>query len=327
MRRRVRISGPSTILHKAQAFLAALLLASCAGDSVEDRATPSTGEPGAAARDEAAPGTAEGTTYRRTVVFVGASQDSSMYVPWEFANRVEPDRIVRSTRGWLGRSGEWRLFVEDDWSTETTRTPWRILPRGSARLIVGMDDALREIYFQEGVRDLSVRMGEVIAEWSGQRGETYRLLNGSTRLAGVETSGLVLDALTARPNEADEATELALVTAGRRFQLLFADSEGTNPYRAWALVDSATYSWPEVDVAWPELYTFERARRDVPVVWTISSNDPELEGRFEAVSSHQHAMRGTGARLPALGVYEIVGSVTVADERIEVTGFLRHLQR
>jgi len=308
-------------------LLLALVLASCLGDSVESRPTPSRDELGASPRAETEPGAAAGTTYRRTVVFVGSSRDSSMYVPWEFTNRVEPDRILRSTRGWLGRAGEWRLFVEDDWSTETTRTPWRILSRGSARLIVGMDDALREIYFQEGVRDLSVRLGEVIAEWSGQRGETYRLLNATSRLAGVETSGLVLDALTARPNDAEEAAELALVTGGRRFQLLLADSEGPDPYRAWARLDAETYSWPEVDVAWPELYTFERARRDIPVVWTISSSDPELAGRFEAVSSHQHTMRGTGARLPALGVYEITGSVTVGSERIEVSGFLRHFQR
>ena len=310
----------------AHAVLVALLLASCAGDPVEDRPAQTPGDPGASPRPEVEPGTA-GTTYRRTVAFVAASRDSSMFVPWEFANRVEPDRILRSTRGWLGRAGEWRLFVEDDWSTETTRSPWRIVPRGSARLIVGMDDALQEIYFQEGVRDLSVRMGEVIAEWGGQRGETYRLLNGTSRLAGVETSGLVLDALTARPNEVDEVTELALLTGGPRFQLLFADSEGSDPYRAWARLDTATYSWPEVEVAWPELYTFERARRDIPVVWTISATDPELTGRLEAVSSHQHTMRGTGARLPALGVYEITGSVTIDSERIEVIGFLRHLQR
>lgn len=305
----------------------ALLPASCLGDPVDDTPTPSLEDSGASPRAETEPGAAAGTTYRRTVVFVGASRDASMYVPWEFANRVEPDRILRSTRGWLGRAGEWRLFVEDDWSTEATRTPWRILPRGSARLIVGTDDALREIYFQEGMRDLSVRMGEVIAEWSGQRGETYRLLNGTSRLAGVETKGLVLDALTARPNEADESSELALVTGGPRFQLLFADSEGSDPYRAWARLGTDTYSWPEVEVAWPELYTFERARRDIPVVWTISSTDPELTGRFEAVSSHQHTMRGSGARLPALGVYEITGSVTIDAERIEVSGFLRHLQR
>lgn len=326
MKRHGGVRGIRVIARPAHAALVTLLLASCAADPVEDRPAQTPGDPGASPRSEVEPGTA-GTTYRRTVAFVGTSRDSSMFVPWEFANRVEPDRILRSTRGWLGRAGEWRLFVEDDWSTETTRSPWRIVPRGPARLIVGMDDALQEIYFQEGVRDLSVRMGEVIAEWGGQRGETYRLLHGTSRLAGVETSGLVLDALTARPNESGEVTELALLTGGPRFQLLFADSEGSDPYRAWARLDTATLSWPEVEVAWPELYTFERARRDIPVVWTISATDPELTGRLEAVSSHQHTMRGTGARLPALGVYEITGSVTIDSERIEVIGFLRHLQR
>lgn len=308
-------------------LLAAIVVASCAGDPVDERSPPLPSQFGAAPGGDTAIGAAAGTTYRRTVVFIDTSRDSSMFVPWEFANRVEANGILRSTRGWLGRAGEWRLFVEEDWTTEPARTPWRIVPRGSARLIVGLDDALREIYFQEDVRDLSVRMGEVIAEWSGQRGETYRLLNGTTRLAGVETTGLVLDAFTARTNEAAGAIELALVTGGRSFQLLFADSDGPGPYRAWARHDTASHSWPEVDVAWPEMRTFERARRDVPVVWTIASTDPDLSGRFEAVSSHQHTMRGSGARLPALGVYEIAGYVTIDTERIEVKGFLRHLQR
>ena len=303
------------------------MAAGCVGDPVEERSPPLPGEPGTASRVNSEPGAAAGTTYRRTVVFVDTSRDTSMFVPWEFANRVEANSILRSTRGWLGRAGEWRLFVEEDWTTEPTRAPWRILPRGPARLIVGQEDALREIYFQEGVRDLSVRMGEAIVEWGGQQGETYRLLNGTTRLAGVETSGLVLDAFTARTSEADEASELALLTGVDSFQLLLADSEGAGSHRAWARRDTVTYSWPEVDVTWPEVRSFERARRDIPVAWTVASTEPFLSGEFEAVSSHQHTMRGTGARLPTLGVYELAGHVTIGTERIAVKGFLRHLQR
>ena len=250
-----------------------------------------------------------------------------MFVPWDFVNRVEADGIRRSARGWLGRAGEWRMFVEEDWTTELTRAPWRIVPRGSARLVVGLDDAITEIYFREGLRDLSVRPGEVVAEWSGQRGETFRLRAGTAVLAGVETQGLVLDAFTARTTDADEFTELALLTGDDGFQLVFADVEGMGLYRAWARTDTESYSWSEVEVAWQESRTFERARRDVPVLWRIDAVEPELSGEFEAVSSHLHTPAGTGALLPVFGVYEVRGYVDLETGRIDAAGFLRHFQR
>ncbi len=294
---------------------------------------PLPGRPGVTTGGDSVLGTAVGTTYRRTVVFMGASGDSPMFVPWDFVNRVEAGGIARSVRGWLGRAGEWRLFVEEDWTTELTRAPWRIVPRGSARLVVGLEDALRELYFREGLRDLSVGLGEVVAEWSGQRGDTYRLLAGTAVLAGAETQGLVLDAFTARATDADEFTELALLAGGDGFHLVIADaegsegSEGADPYRAWARHDSEIHSWPEVEVLWRETRTFERARREVPVVWRIRSGDPALSGEFEAVSSHQHTLDGMRAILPVLGVYEVRGYVDIETERIDVEGFLRHFQR
>lgn len=250
-----------------------------------------------------------------------------MFVPWDFVNRVEADGIHRSTRGWLGRAGEWRLFVEEDWTAEPTRAPWRIVPRGSARMVVGLEDALRELYFRQGLRDLSVRLGEVIVEWSGQGGETYRLLSGTALLAGVETQGLVLDASTARATHTDDLTELAVLSGGDEFQLVVADAAGAGAYRAWARYDSEVHSWPEVEVLWHETRTFERARREVPVVWRIRSGDPAILGEFEAVSSHQQVMDGQGAFLPVLGVYEIRGYVDIGTERIGVKGFLRLFQR
>lgn len=308
-------------------LLPTALAASCLEDPESPELPPLPGRPSVTTGGDAALGTAVGTTYRRTVVFMDTSGDSPMFVPWDFVNRVEAGGIARSTRGWLGRAGEWRLFVEEDWTTEPTRAPWRIVPRGSARLVVGLEDALRELYFREGLRDLSVRPGEIVAEWSGQRGDAYRLLAGTALLAGAETQGLVLDAFTARATGADEFTELALLAGGDRLQLVIADAEGADPYRAWARYDSEEHSWPEVEVVWQETRTFERARREVPVVWRISSGDPALSGEFEAVSSHQHTLDGTRAILPVLGVYEIRGHVNIETERIDVEGFLHHFQR
>ena len=167
------------------------------------------------------------------------------------------------------------------------------------------------------------------SSWSGadSEGKPTVCSRGRPLLAGVETQGLVLDAFTARATDSDDFTELALLAGGDGFQLVIADVEGAGPYRAWARHDSEIYSWPEVEVLWQETRTFERARREVPVVWRIESSDPALSGEFEAVSSHQHSMEGTGALLPVLGVYEIRGYVYIETERIDVEGFLRHFQR
>lgn len=311
------------------ALLLPMVLAAACDEELEPvDLPPLPGEPVAATDDnDALSAAAVGTTYRRTIVFMETSRDSSMFVPWDFVNRVEADGIRRSARGWLGRAGEWRMFVEEDWTTELTRAPWRILPRGSARLVVGLDDAVAELYFREGLRDLSVRPGEVVAQWSGQRGETFRLLAGTAVLAGVETGGLVLDAFTATTTDAHDPGELALLAGDDGFRLVIADVEGVGHRRAWARTESESYSWTEVEVVWQETRTFERARRDVPVVWRIGATEPVLSGEFESVSSHLHTLEGTGALLPVLGVYEVRGHIDLETERIDVAGFLHHFQR
>ena len=164
-------------------------------------------------------------------------------------------------------------------------------------------------------------------EWSGQRGATYRLLEGAVRLADMETEGLVLDAFAVRAGGRGGSVELGLLTAGDRFQLVLANLEGPPRYRAWARQDTLELFWPEVDVTWEETRSFEQARRDVPVHWHIESEDGRLSGTFESVSSHLHAGDGEGAILPVLAVYEVTGTVTIDGAEVAVKGFLRHFQR
>ena len=308
-------------------MVAAVLAGSCTGGD------PGQGPPGAGSDPEASDGApairviTPGTTYQRTIVFLETSGDSALFVSWDFENRVETEGLHRTVRGWLGRAGQWRLFMEDDWTTAPTRAPWRILPRGPARLVVGTADALEEIYYREGVRDLSLRLGTATADWSGQRGATYRLLDGALRLADVETRGLVLDAFAVRTADSGPKLELGVLAAGDRLQLVFANLEGTGRYRAWARRDTVELFWPEVEVAWEETRSFERARRDVPVLWRVESGDGTLSGTFESRNSHVQALEGTGAILPALAVYEVAGRIVVDEEEVAVRGFLRHLQR
>ena len=287
----------------------------------------SSGASGAVEAETEGSGTAPGTLYQRSVVFVDVSTETTMFVPWDFENLTEADGVRHNLRGWLGRGGEWSPFADEQWVTPPTRTPWRILPRGAARMVMGLDDVLLEIYYQEDFRDLSVLPGEVIADWSGQRGDTYRLLAGTSRLSDVEYPGLVIDAYTPRARGSEQSSEWALLIGDGPLYLLLADLDPTGPSRAWGLQDSEEMSWPTVTLTWGETRSFERARRDIPVLWQFRSDDGELAGEVESVSSHLQAIDAEGPILPVLGVYEVAGWVTIGETRVAVKGFLRHFQR
>lgn len=315
------------ILRGALLFAAIVVTAACSGNGSEAEANDAAGVSGTVEAGDAGTEAAPGAVYQRSIVFVDVASDTTMFVPWDFVNRTETDSVRHTLRGWLGRGGEWRQFVDEEWGTPLTRTPWRILPRGATRMVVGLNDVLREIYYQEGIADLALLPGEVIEEWSGQRGDTYRLLHGSSRLSEAEYPGLVVDVYTPGTTGSDQSSEWMLLIGDGPFYLFLTYLDGMGTARAWGLYDSARMSWPTVTLTWGETRSFERARRDIPVLWRFRSGDGGMAGEIEPVSPHLQTVGGEGPILPVLGVYEVAGQVTVGGNPVPVKGFLRHFQR
>lgn len=290
---------------------------------VTDEADPSAGPVAA----EATPETAA-PTYQRTVVFVDTERDTTVFVSWDFENLTLADSTRRTLRGWVGRGAQWILLADEAWATvPSRRAPWRIVPRGNTRMIVEQDDVLREIYYQAGVRDVSVRIGDAVIEWIDSRGGRYRLLNGVARLGGEERSGWVMDVSGARTGSSDGPGEWALLAGDDQLKLLLSNADGSGEYRAWARMGTEERFWPSVSVTWGETRSFERARRDIPVLWRFRSPDGSLRGEFQSVSAHHVTLDATSPILPVLGVYEVEGMVSTDDNRVAVKGFLRHQQR
>ncbi len=267
-----------------------------------------------------------GTLYRRTIAFMDVVSDTVMFVSWDFENRVTVSGVQFSIRGWLGRTGEWDMFVREDWTTEMLRAPWRIVPHGSARIVMGFGDRWQEIYFTEGLRDVSIRPGPTTVEWMGRTDESYRVLAGSAFLAGREIPGLVLDASTAFARDTAAVSEMIFL-AGEGVQLLIADGNRPERRRAWARIDTLTLAWPDVEVSWPRSVPLENTDQALPVVWRIESGRPELFGDIEAISSHQHFREGGNERPAVVSIYEVRGEITVADRVVPVAGLVRHSQR
>ena len=299
----------------------------CSGEGANDNLEELGGNSGDVEAEGEGPDSGSIRSYSRTVVFLDTSRDPTMFVPWDFENRTEGDSIRRVLRGWLGRGGQLKQFVNEEWVTPPTRSPWRILPRGAARMVVGFNDVLRELYYREGIRDLSIQPGVVMAEWSGRRGDTYRLHAATARLSGTEYRGIVVDAIAPRVAGAEPPSEWCLLIGNGSIYLLIAGVGDRESHRAWALDGSEEDFWPSVSVTWGETLGFERARRVVPVVWRFQSGDGRLVGEVESLRSHLQTLDGEGLILPVLGVYEVAGHVSVGETELPVKGFLRHFQR
>lgn len=272
----------------------------------------------------------EGRVYERHIVFLTTRGDSTLVVPWSFLARTRPGGVDRTIRGWLGRGGEWDPFLTEHWETSPSRVPWRIIPRGPARIIVGEEDALERVFFQEGPRRLEVVLGDLLAEWTGQRAQTIRLHRGTTLLSERQLEGFLLDLSRGRASDSPPLGGWALLVSGDSLQIVLEGAgrglEEGEVYAAWARLDFTDRRWTDLRLVWEETTPFEAARRDVPVSWSLVSPGGEVAGVLDAVNPFMETGAGEGPLLPVEALFEVRGTIVVNEREFPVRGILRHLE-
>ena len=308
-------------------FLALLAVASAACGSPEDEPTPL---PEAAA--DAATGNFRGRIYERNFVFTTLSGDSSFLVPWLISAQTRPGGVQRHARGFMARGASWEAFYDQRWETPPTRTPWRVLPHGSLRLLVGEGDAVESVLFTEGQRQLELEFGgSPLVEWTGAKGQLHRLQEGAVYLSDQRIPGMILD--MSRVHGADEGDQgdWAFLISGDSLQVVLENPSARPPgtvggYRVWARLDFRDLQWPGVTVDWAEVTAFQPARQDIPVSWTLSSSDPgsPLEGVLQAQSAQIPAGEGPGPLLPVDALFLVGGTLRLDGRTFPVHGLFRH---
>lgn len=325
--------NPSTSSTEAQPLLWVLLLLSVAG-TVPGCAPPrqESGAPPTEERDSVAEAERYGRRYERSVVYVGTLGDSLFLVPWIFWTRTRPSAVDRRIQAWLARGGVWDRFMDERWVTPPTPVPWRILPQGPVRLVVGLDDALDVLIFHAEPRRLEVALGPLLAEWRGSKAQDLRVHEGALVLGDRSVPGLVLDISRAWPAGDPPPGPWGFLVSGDSLQLVWenqlsADTPEGGLYTVWGRVRFTDRRWEGVHLIWSQRRSFEPARRDIPAAWDLREPRRTLRGNLTAEAVSLEVGEGEGPILPVEGLLQVRGTVTLDGRHYPVRGILRHIQR
>ena len=270
--------------------------------------------------------------YERNFVFASVAADSVFIVPWLLQTVEDPDSVTREARAWIARGGVWDGFYDERWRTGPTRAPARLVPHLGLQLLVGDNDAIDGILYEQGARLLELVLGDARPAWTGARGDTYQVLSGAAYLVDQRIDGMILDMARASAGPLPPGGDWAFLLSGDSAHFVLAgDSEygGDRPplYRAWGVHDDDLMQWPDVRVDWERTEAFPPARRDVPVEWHVWSPDGSIEGRLEAISAEMQPGEGAGPLLPVRALFEVIGDFAVGEDTYGIRGLLVHERR
>ncbi|MDH5758738.1 MAG: hypothetical protein OEZ65_04055 [Gemmatimonadota bacterium] len=307
----------------APILLAAGVLAGCSGPEADPSQGADQGDAGAPT------GNFRGRSYERNFVFTNISGDSALMIPWLTTSQTRPGAVDRRVRGFLFRGGNWDPFYDEAWETAPTRAPWRILPHDHFHLIVGQADAVDAISYDDGVRQLDLEMGQAIGEWTGSRGQTFRIQIANMVLSDQRVRGMMMEMARTHTADGPPPGDWAFLVSGDSLQVVLEGSEThsvitAGSYQGWGSLDGQSLQWPSMNLEWADVGAFQPARQDVPVAWRLSTQDNSISGRFEVRSAHIVAGEGAGPVLPVDALYQVDGRITVAGRNYPVRGLVRH---
>ena len=316
------------LIPAAAAALFGLAVAGC-----EDTPPPGSGNAPPVVTPDSATAAVPRRFYERSVVFVSTTGDSAFTVPWIMEATSMAGGVARNARGWLGRGGQWQPFLRSTWTTPPSREPWRLLPSGPLRILVGPGDRLDHIvdmakaYNADGVsRQVEVALEETVVEWTGNRGGSFHVREGGMTLGDRRVPGWVLEVSQGIRAEEGTLGDWLFLTSGDSLAMvvqasLHAPEPEATSWQGWAWFEGREYQWSEVGVSWAGRRSYEPARRDIPDSLAFSTPDGLLSGGAGVRDILLEIRDGPGPVRPVDGIMEVDGSL-VLNER----GILRHRQ-
>ena len=135
--------------------------------------------------------------YDRRLIVLGPGEELPTGAIFDFAALSDSSVVERGIRGRLIDGAEWVPLMDSVWEMDSMREPWRLVPLGPLRLIVGDAGELDALVF-DGEQMVRLETGSVIAEYSPDAGTQLVLRQGQLRLGDEPIQGILLDAQLAR---------------------------------------------------------------------------------------------------------------------------------
>ena len=267
--------------------------------------------------------------FERAFVFLSNRQDSVLSAGWMADAASRPDGVERISRGVVTLAGTGQVFYRAASTTPPSEVPWRLLPDTAMRLLVGESDRVEQLVFETATPPVALRMGDLLNEWTTGIGAVMGLLNAEVEVGGRTFGGRILDVTHSwREGDNPPPGDWMLLTSGDTLALVMhAMGPGSEQYQVWGRQGLQTIGWPEATVTWGAVQAYDRARRDVPVSWSISVEDGDLSALLELRSADLEAGTGDGPLLPVDGFLEVGGRLVLRGAEYAVRGLIRHTQR
>lgn len=322
------------------------------------------GPPWATSEESASPDREDfGTVaaYERLLLFVGPGETTPMAAIFDFNALRDSTGFRRGIRTRLLTDSAWQALQDDGWEMAPMREPWRLVPYGTLKVLVGDEGELDALVYQE---EPSLRLdpGSYLAEYTPDGGTQLVLRQGQLHLDDEVFTGIILDsqhgrALTgavrqqtsqAAPSPpGSDTTEEDIVDDGE------ADAEGAaagSPsaragVEAFLLDNSGYYvvfaTSANGDLTWLHLGTQDDVRRGTtleatewedggpadgsPIRWRVASPDGALDGEVEAIATDDTPLYGR-VDVSALSYALVSGWIQDREVRREVFGLIRHVR-
>lgn len=175
--------------------------------------------------------------YDRRLVFLGPGETLPTAAIFDFAALSDSAGLRRGIRARLLDGAEWVPLMDAGWDMEPMREPWRLVPHGALKVVVGEAGELDALLYR-GDAEVRLEPGSTIAEYSPDAGTQLVLRQGRLRLGGEPIPGILLDAQLARAVSPRPAPAAPLDTAAPADGADSVDSTAPDDAGADAAADS-----------------------------------------------------------------------------------------
>ncbi len=279
--------------------------------------------------------------YERRLLFLGPGQRLPTAALVDFVALSDSDGLRRGVRARLADGTDWTRLMDAGWEMDRMRDPWRLVPYGQLRVLVGDDGELGALIFRE---DAEVRLepGAALAGFAPDPGTQLVLRDARLGIGPDLVQGVLLDAQLGRAidlasehngidPDAGDGVDRATPAARRGAEALLTDAAGY--HLVFAASAAGHVGWIHVDghddvrrgarlsaVGWQP----GEGGIQIANAWQVSGPG-ELVGELVAEAVDGVEISGPD-QIESVGYAIVSGWIEDRDGRRDVFGLVRHVR-